>query len=143
MKSIAVKLIILVVAVTLSASMANAITGAQLEKLCSSWTTSVITGIQTVGAGKMYATLDEFRAAVACQLYMDGWRDGIKGTLGTDDKGVIGTYTVETGVTGPQMVKVFTQYIANHPEEENKPVGDVLYHAMTSSGLLTVVTDQK
>ena len=35
MKSIAVKLITLVVAVTLPASMANAITGAQLEKHCS------------------------------------------------------------------------------------------------------------
>jgi hypothetical protein len=144
MKSIAVKLITLVVAVTLSASMASAATAAGLESLCNSWNGSVLvpTNYQIGGADntKLVSTLEK---AAMCQFYMDGWRDGIAGTLGTDDKGVTGTYTVEKGVTGPQMVKVFVQYIANHPEEENKPAGDVLYHAMTGSGLLTIVTEQK
>jgi len=143
MTSIAVKLITLVVAVTLPASMANAITGAQLEKHCSSWTVDIGTASQNVGAGKTYASLGEFRDAVFCQGFVVGYAVGIKGTMGADDKGVMGTYTIEKGVTGSQLVKVFTQYIANHPEEENKPSGDVLYHAMTGSGLLTIVTEQK
>ena len=63
--------------------------------------------------------------------------------MGVNDKGYMGTYTWEDGVTGSQLVKVFNNYIGNHPEEENKPTGDAVFHAMTSSGLLTVVTDQK
>ena len=41
MKSIAVKLITLLVVLTLSASIASAGTGANLEKQCSSWTVNV------------------------------------------------------------------------------------------------------
>jgi hypothetical protein len=59
--------------------------------------------------------------------------------MGTDDKGVLGTYTIEKGVTSPQAVKVFTLYLSNHPEEENKLAGDVLFRAMTQAGLLAVV----
>lgn len=136
MKNVA-KLVMLV-AVALSASMAHAMTGAQLEKLCSFWNGSITEkGVTAATYGTGY------NLATACQLYLDGWRDGVTGTMGANDKGVTGTYTFEKGVTGSQLVKVFTQYIANHPEEENKQAGDVVYHAITSSGLLTVVTEQK
>ena len=126
MKSIVVKLITLLVVLTLSASIASAGTGANLEKQCSSWTVDVGTPFQ-VGAGKTYANVDELRNAVFCQGFVFGYAVGIKGTMGADDKGVMGTYNIEKGVTGSQLVKVFTQYIANHPEEENKPAGDALY----------------
>jgi len=132
----------MVVALTLSASIANASTGAQLEKQCSSWTVDVGTPFR-VGSGQTYANVDELRNAVFCQAFVFGYAIGINHTMGTDDKGVMGTYTIEKGVTASQLVKVFVQYIANHPEEENKPAGDVLYHAMTSSGLLTVVVEKK
>jgi hypothetical protein len=133
---------VMVVALTLSASMASAITGAQLEKLCNSWTVDASLAA-SVGPGKTYENLDGFRNATWCQAYIGGYGAGIKGAMGADDKGIMGTYTIEQGVTPPQVVKVFKQYIANHPEEENKPAGDVLYHAMTSSGLLTVVVEKK
>lgn len=135
--------LVLVVAVTLSASMAKAaMTGASLEKLCNSWTVDASLAA-SVGPGKTYENLDGFRNATWCQAYIGGYGAGIKGAMGADAKGIMGTYTIEQGVTPPQVVKVFKQYIANHPEEENKPAGDVLYHAMTSSGLLTVVVEEK
>ena len=68
---------------------------------------------------------------------------GIKGRWELMTRGSWAPIPFEKGVTGSQLVKVFTQYIANHPEEKNKPSGDVLYHAMTGSGLLTIVTEQK
>ncbi len=135
--------LVMVVAVTLSASMANAaMTGAQLEKVCNSWRTDV-SPADLVGQGKAYENWTDYNRATFCQGFIFGYGFGIKGAMGSDDKGTMGTYTIEKGVTGPQLVKVFTQYIASHPEEENKPAGDVLYHAMTSSGLLTVVVEKK
>ena len=135
--------LIMVVAVALLASMANAaMTGAKLEKACSAWTADVMPP-QQIKPGKSYETWDQFQRATFCEGYILGYGIGVKGTMGADDKGVMGTYTIEKGVTASQIVKVFKQYIANHPEEENKPAGDVLYHAMTSSGLLTVVVEKK
>jgi hypothetical protein len=135
--------LVMVFAVMLSAAMANAtMATSKLETFCRSWTTDVNQGGE-VGAGKTYENLSEFRAAIFCQAYITGYGSGIKGTMGADDKGIMGTYTIENGVTVSQVIKVFNQYIANHPEEENKPAGDTIYHALTNSGLLTVVVEKK
>ncbi|HLM83482.1 MAG TPA: Rap1a/Tai family immunity protein [Terriglobales bacterium] len=135
--------LIMVVAATLLASIANAaMTGANLETDCSAWTTSVMPS-QQIKPGEAYETWNQFQRATFCEGYVLGYGVGVKGTMGADDKGVMGTYTIEKGVTASQVIKVFKQYISNHPEEENKPAGDVLYHAMTSSGLLTVVVEKK
>jgi len=55
-----------------------------------------------------------------CRGYVVGWREGIEGTLTTEDKGMVQTVTFEDGVTDEQMAKVFVQYMASHPKEENK-----------------------
>lgn len=135
--------LVAVVVLTLSASMANATMAAsKLESLCRFWTVDVNQGGE-IGAGKTYENLNEFRNAVFCQAYITGYGSGVQGTMGANDKGIMGTYTIEKGVTPTQVIKVFNQYIANHPEEENKPAGDTLYHAMTNAGLLTVVVEEK
>jgi hypothetical protein len=120
--------LIMVVALTLSASLSFADT-AQFEKHCSEWFVPI------TGSSSPHA--------IACQEFMAGWKNGIEGTMGANSTGEIGTYTFENDVTAPQMVKVFKLYIEAHPEEENKPTGDTIYHAMTSSGLLTVVVEKK
>ena len=35
--------------------------------------------------------------------------------MGVNDKGYMGTYTWEDGVTGSQLVKVFNNYVGSHP----------------------------
>jgi hypothetical protein len=119
---------VMVVALTLSASLCFADT-AKFEKTCSEWVAPVDSSSSS--------------RAIACQLFMEGWKNGIQGTMGANSAGEIGTYTFDSGVTGPQLVKVFKLYIAAHPEEENKPTGDTIYHAVTGSGLLTVVVEEK
>jgi len=64
----------------------------------------------------------DVRHRAGCSGYMDGWKAGLDGTLTPDPKtSTFLVITVEDGVTGLQMAKVFSLYMANHPEEENKP----------------------
>ena len=60
--------------------------------------------------------------------YMIGWKDA------TENPSVV----FEDGVTNEQMAKVFMVYMQNHPEEENKPLSDVLMRAMENAGLVKV-----
>ncbi|MGA3200726.1 MAG: PEGA domain-containing protein [Halobacteriota archaeon] len=127
------KLIVLV-ALAFSAPFVHAAyTAANLEKLCNDWSGDVNAGGYSLSQPMILVH------ATACESFITGYVYGIKGTMGTDDKGVLGTYTIEKGVTSPQAVKVFTLYLSNHPEEENKLAGDVLFRAMTQAGLLAVV----
>ncbi len=130
--------LIMMVALTLSASIVMAYPAANLGKVCNDWNGSV-------SEGGHYSMSEPMTLAHAygCEFFITGYALGIKGTMGADDKGVIGTYTFEKGVTPSQLVKVFTLYLSNHPEEENKQAGDVIFHALTNAGLLTVVTNQK
>src|SRR5271155_2742630 len=75
-----------------------------------------------------------------CRGYMSGWYRGVQDTLTYNDKGVLSTVTFEEGVAGPQIAKVFVVYIANHPEEENKPSHVALMHAMLDAGLVTLAS---
>ncbi|MGO9866039.1 MAG: PEGA domain-containing protein [Terriglobales bacterium] len=127
------KLIVLV-ALAFSAQFVHAATtAANLEKLCNDWSGDV-----NAGGGYSLSQPMILVHATACETFITGYLYGINGTMGTDDKGVLGTYRVEKGVTSPQAVKVFTLYLSNHPEEENKVVGDVIFRAMTQAGLLTL-----
>jgi len=64
----------------------------------------------------------------ACMGYMAGWKDA------TENPSVV----FEAGVNNEQMGKVFMAYMQNHPEEENKPLSDVLMRAMQNAGLVKV-----
>jgi hypothetical protein len=68
---------------------------------------------------------------------------GVEDTLVSDDKGFLQTVTFEDGVTPIQMAKVFSLYLDNHPEEENKPAQVALMHAMLNSGLVALVSPGK
>ena len=81
--------------------------------------------------------------ATKCLSYIEGWLEGIGGTLITDDKGFLQTVTIEDGVTANQVAKVFVLYMENHPEEENKRRQVALMHAMTNAGLVTMVSPGK
>ncbi|MGA7796511.1 MAG: Rap1a/Tai family immunity protein [Candidatus Acidiferrales bacterium] len=63
-----------------------------------------------------------------CVGYMSGWKDA------TENPSVV----FEDGVTNTQMAKVFIVYMQNHPEEENKPLSDVLMRAMENAGLVKI-----
>jgi len=76
--------------------------------------------------------------AFKCLSYIEGWLEGIQGTLINDDKGFLQTVTIEDGVTATQVAKVFVLYMENHPEEENKPRQVALMHAMLNAGLVTL-----
>jgi hypothetical protein len=78
-----------------------------------------------------------------CTGYMNGWLGGIEGVLIPDDKGFLQTVTLEDGVTGLQMAKVFVLYMENHPEEENKPAHVALMHALTNAGLVSLESPGK
>jgi len=80
---------------------------------------------------------------LACLSYIQGWAQGIEGAMGANDKGVLGTYTFLGEPTCEQIKEVFLRYLSKHPEEAKARAGDVLYHAVTQAGLLTVVTAQK
>jgi PEGA domain-containing protein/Ssp1 endopeptidase immunity protein Rap1a len=73
-----------------------------------------------------------------CRGYMSGWYRGVQDTLTYNDKGVLSTVTFEEGVAGAQIAKVFVIYMANHPEEENKPSHVALMHAMLDDGLVSL-----
>jgi hypothetical protein len=76
--------------------------------------------------------------ALKCLSYIDGWLEGVGGTLSPDEKGFVQITTIEDGVTAPQAAKVFVLYMENHPEEENKPRQVALMHAMLNAGLVTL-----
>ncbi len=78
-----------------------------------------------------------------CLNYIDGWLEGIDGTLISNDKGFLQTVTVEDGVTALQAAKVYVLYMNNHPEEENKPRQVALWHAMLNAGLVALVSPGK
>jgi hypothetical protein len=111
-------------------------TAADLKVPCSAWIANFQvpipqqTPFQSYQAGK-------------CAGYLGGWQMGVEGTLVSDDKGLLQTVTFEDGVTPIQMAKVFSLYLDNHPEEENKPAQVALMHAMLGSGLVTLVSPGK
>src|ERR1039458_3809995 len=74
-----------------------------------------------------------------CYGYMSGWYRGVQDTRTYNDKGLLSTVTFEEGVVGPQIAKVFVVYIANHPEEENKPSHVALMHATLDAGSVALV----
>jgi hypothetical protein len=74
-----------------------------------------------------------------CRGYMSGWYRGTQDMLTYNDKGFLSAVTFEEGVGGAQIAKVFIMYMANHPEEENKPSHVALMHAMLDAGLVALV----
>ncbi len=108
--------VVIVAVIVFSASMAHAapMQAVGLEKVCRNYN------------GTTHSVVLHPIKSDECATYVKAWADGISSA---------GIYKFNTTIG--QIVRVFNVYIANHPEELNKPAGDVLLHAMTNSGLFT------
>jgi len=79
-----------------------------------------------------------------CLWYINGWLEGVDGTLISDDKGVLQTATVTVTVEYSQtysptlleIARAYVLYIHDHPQEKDKLRQDALRDAMLDAGFL-------
>jgi hypothetical protein len=130
------KFISLLLLLTMSGIVSAKTTAADLQVPCKAWIPNFQIAITQQTAFQSYQ-------AGKCAGFVGGWQMGVEGTLAADDKGFLQTVTFEDGVTAIQMAKVFSFYMDNHPEEENKPAQVALMHAMLDAKLVTLVSPGK
>ena len=100
-------------------------TAGQLQTICQATTkTGTLTTEDTLSVGM-------------CVGYIGGWIDGVNGVfVKVEGKFVMVVFAKD--VTVPQVIRVFSKFITEHPEFENKGADEVLPSVLLASKLMGV-----
>lgn len=126
--------LLLLAATTAHANNIDKTKASVLRDVCKNWAAT---------APEKPTKTDDIYHQGVCAGFMAGWYWGVEGSTMPDDKGFLGIFTFEDGVTNLQLAKVFVLYMDSHPEDENKPAHVALLRAVTNAGLYALASPGK